>query len=125
MFRKKFLLAILFAAAATCLTSLDQKSAQADDDFFYLPIYKVEIQYVFFDTDYYHWRTAVTTSDYLEALGILFWLGVEDERGRFQDAAEQLQPGVYWRYIPVDYRLTFELQPIPIFFDNVPFWPGR
>ena len=119
MIHKKFLFVAMFAAAITCLSTLDHKSAKAGDDFFYLPVYKVQIQYHFFDSNYYHWTTVKTTSDYLDAVGTIFWLGVQRERGRFLEAADQLNPNVYWRYIPVDCRLVFEMQRIPVFFDSV------
>ena len=125
MIHKKFLFVAMFAAAITCLSTLDHKSAQADDDFFYLPIYKVQIKYIFWDTNYSHWTTVKTTSDYLDAVGTIFWLGVQRELGQFQQAADQLNPNVYWRYIPVDYRLVFEMQRIPVFFDSVKTLPGK
>lgn len=119
MFHKKFLFVAMFATAITCLSTLDHQSAKADNDFFYLPVYKVQIQYHYFDSNYYHWTTVKTTSDYFEAVGIIFWLDVQRERGRFQQAANQLYPDQYWRYIPVDYRLVFEMQRIPVYFDSV------
>ena len=66
--------------------------------------YKVQVEYWFFDTDYYYWSTVLETDSLGEAqflYDVLLWA---KENNSLNAAA----PNSYWRYIAVDVRLITE-----------------
>ena len=98
--RKTIALATL-SVAAFWATTLESKSTNAQDTISIARTYKVEVQYWFFDTDYYYWSTKLETSNYSDAqflYGILLWA---KENGQLNAVA----PNSYWRYIAVDVRM--------------------
>lgn len=98
------LLVALFAIAALFLTSVDSSSAQAQSQIQIPKTYKVQVQYWFFDTDYYYWSTKLETNNSSEAnflYQVLLWA---KQNGELNAAA----PSTYWRYIAVDVRMVVE-----------------
>ncbi|MCA9177780.1 MAG: hypothetical protein KDB14_25110 [Planctomycetales bacterium] len=65
------------------------------------PRYVVEVEYWFFDTDYYYWSTKLDTTNYNDAVQLYEILQAADEAG----VLNQVVPNSYWRYIAVDVRM--------------------
>ena len=83
---------------------MESKSASAQSSFSIPRTYKVQVQYWFFDTDYYYWSTKLETEDQAEAqflYEVLLWA---KENGQLNAVA----PNSYWRYIAVDVRMVVE-----------------
>ena len=92
---------LAFAAAALAF-SATPSSADAQDYFSLATrTYKVEVQYWFFDTDYYYWSTVLETDDYSEADFVYSLLLMAQEDGQLN----QYAPHSYWRYFAVDVRM--------------------
>ncbi|MFK7738545.1 MAG: hypothetical protein AB8B50_21145 [Pirellulaceae bacterium] len=72
-------------------------------------LYKVQVEYWFFDTDHYHWSTYYETTNPSTAGFVYLWLLDVKDRGDLPVVV----PNAYWRYIPVDVRLitTYRLKP--------------
>ena len=81
-----------------------QRSAKADGFDYFQATYKVQVQYWFFDTDYYYWSTVLETDDYNTATFVYNLLASADADGQLN----QVAPNSYWRYIAVDVRMTTE-----------------
>lgn len=93
----------LLASAGFFFASPTQADAR---DYFEIAqkTYKVEVEYWFFDTDYYYWRTMFETSSESDARFVYDLLVLAKENRQLNEAA----PNEYWRYIPVDVRLVVE-----------------
>lgn len=99
VFSAAFLLATVFA-----LFSLSPGSATAQESVSITRTYKVQVQYWFFDTDYYYWSTKLETTNQSDAqflYGLLVWA---KENGQLNAVV----PNSYWRYIAVDVRMRVE-----------------
>ena len=108
--KKSIALGLLTVAA---FFATGQNQSQAQD--FYIPVvYKVEVQYWFFDTDHYHWSTKLETTNRSQASLYYFLLQLAKQQGTLNDVV----PNSYWRYIAVDVRMTREF----IWF---PYYPYR
>lgn len=66
--------------------------------------YKVQVEYWFFDTDYYYWSTQFESSNYNDAVYVYNILQAADDAGMLNSVA----PNSYWRYIAVDVRMITE-----------------
>ena len=95
----------LYCALAVSAVSFFGSSTTANAQVDYFPItktYKVEVQYWFFDTDYYYWSTKLETENRAEAEFLYELLLWAKENGQLNAAA----PNSYWRYIAVDVRMV-------------------
>lgn len=91
-----------FLAAAALFLSRPA-SADAQDYFNVVQTtYEVQVEYWFFDTDYYYWRTVFESSDLEEAQFVYQLLLLAKQNHQLNQAA----PNEYWRYIAVDVRLV-------------------
>lgn len=72
---------------------------------FFTTTYKVQVQYWFFDTDYYYWSTKFETTNYNDAKFVYDLLKAADDAGQLNSVA----PASYWRYIAVDVRMISEV----------------
>lgn len=88
---------ILAISAAALFFTTSSAEAQSIS-----PVYKVQVEYWFFDTDYYYWSTKLETTDYQEALDYLETLQDAQDAGMLNSVV----PNSYWRYIAVDVRMT-------------------
>lgn len=72
-------------------------------------LYKIQVEYWFFDSDFYKWETFFETTDADTAIAVLLLMIDIKDDGNLQHVA----PNAYWRYIPVDVRLltTYRLKP--------------
>ena len=96
---KRLMTIAFFAAIAFCGTSFVAKSADAQYQL--QKKYKVQVEYWFFDTDYYYWSTVYETTNQIDAnfyYGLLNW-------AKQQGTLNSVVPNSYWRYIAVDVRL--------------------
>lgn len=94
----------MFSAALLAVSSFDSGSARAQDTISVPRTYKVQVQYHFFDTDYYYWSTVLETSNQSEAqmlYDILVW-------AKENNRLNQFAPHSYWRYLAVDVRMRVE-----------------
>lgn len=69
-------------------------------------IYKVEIQYWYFDTPHYSWRTEMETRNETEARFFYVLALLAKQDGKLH---EYFPDEINGRYIPVDVRLTQEI----------------
>ena len=88
------LLALAFSLSAPA-------QADAQDYYFAQKTYKVQVEYWFFDTDYYYWRTVFETPNLEDAEFMYELLLLAKQNHQLNQAA----PNEYWRYIAVDVRL--------------------
>lgn len=88
---------LLALSAAAMLFTASSAEAQSIS-----PTYKVQVEYWFFDTDYYYWSTKLETTDYQEAVEYFETLQDAQDEGMLNSVA----PNSYWRYIAVDVRMT-------------------
>lgn len=116
---RKWLVLTTFVMTVFCVTSLGSRSANAQGEFLHLPNYKVQLYYLYFDTDYHHWSTVYETSDPWTAELYRGYLQNAKNEGRLHQVARELSPGTSWRYICIDFRIVQETRRIPIYFDNV------
>ena len=90
-----------FAAMAAIGFTLISLSDNAQAQISISPTYKVQVEYWFFDTDYYYWSTKMETQDYDAAVTYYNELMDAKEAGELNSVV----PNSYWRYIAVDVRL--------------------
>ena len=95
-------LPFLFAIAITGILVCQPKSAAAQRYNAIKITYEVQVEYWFFDTDYYYWNTVFETSDRDEAEFVYHLLVMADNNGSLNQAA----PHEYWRYFAVDVRMV-------------------
>ena len=117
---RKWLVLATFAMAASCVTSLGSRSATAQGDFIFVPKFKVQFYYVYWDTDNYHWSTIFETNDYRVAQRVRRYLQREKEAGRLNQVASELNGETSWRYICLDFRIVMETERIAVNFDRAP-----
>ena len=94
---------LLLAAAVTLAFSTLSRTAAAQNSLV-LKTYKVQVQYWFFDTDYYYWSTVFETTDLADAEFVYQLLLAAHENGQLNEVA----PNSYWRYMAVDVRMITE-----------------
>ena len=116
---------LLIAIAASSLALLPNSSAEAQTFTYLQKTYKVEVEYWFFDTDYYYWGTVFESSDHDEAEFVYNLLQIAKANGQLNQAA----PNSYWRYIAVDVRMTTEYH-FPRYmyrewYSDLMWFPGR
>ena len=75
--------------------------AQAQTPTGFYKTYKVQVEYWFFDTDYYYWSTVHETADLAEAL-FIYDLLLAAKRNR---ELNEVAANSYGRYIAVDVRM--------------------
>ena len=92
------IVAVSFAFSAMPTTS------QAQDFASFQATYKVQVEYWFFDTDYYYWSTVLETDNRQEAEFVYGLLLAAAEDNELNNVARNFN----WRYIAVDVRLTTE-----------------
>lgn len=80
--------------------------AEAATSGYFLKTYEVQVEYWFFDSDYYYWSTVYSTSDQEDAQFVYNLLLLAKQNGNLNAAA----PNEYWRYIAVDVRLIVKYQ---------------
>lgn len=107
MISGKVIRTILCGMVLVCATT-SARQASASNDGLEL-VYKVQVEYWFFDTTHYHWSTYHETTNVGIANFVYAWLDSAKERGDLPIVA----PNAYWRYIPVDVRMitTYRLKP--------------
>lgn len=94
----------LMILLAVPLCSLLMTSRPAAAASLYRTVYKVEVEYWFFDTDYSYWSTILETTDQQEAQLMYELLEYAHENGDLNSVV----PNSYGRYIAVDVRLRTE-----------------
>ncbi|MEW4528684.1 MAG: hypothetical protein ACF8PG_12415 [Maioricimonas sp. JB045] len=94
----------LMILLAVPLCSLLMTSRPADAANLYRTVYKVEVEYWFFDTDYSYWSTILETTDRQEAQLMYELLEYAHENGDLNSVV----PNSYGRYIAIDVRLRTE-----------------
>lgn len=96
---------LIVGAAALLLTmSFTSRSAEAQSISIVTKTYKVQVEYWFFDTDYYYWSTVFETDNLQDAQFVYDLLLMAKEDGQLNSAA----PNSYWRYFAVDVRMITE-----------------
>jgi hypothetical protein len=95
---------LLAIAAASVVLSTSTRTASAQTYAYFPKTYKVQVEYWFFDTDYYYWSTVFQTSNQADAQFVYSLLLDAKEDGDLNAVA----PSSYWRYIAVDVRLVWE-----------------
>ena len=101
--KRVFLAAVLMAIVFTSF-SVSPRSASGQETVSVTRTYKVQVQYWFFDTDYYYWSTKLETTNQSDAqllYGLLVWA---KENGQLNAVV----PNSYSRYIAVDVRMRVE-----------------
>lgn len=99
-------LCLLTVSAVFALTTLGAAPAQAQQPGQFQRIYKVQVEYLFFDTDYTYWSTKLETTNRAEAEFLYGILLDAHEDGQLH----QVAPHSYWRYIPIDVRMIVEYE---------------
>lgn len=107
MNRKNTLRTIALGLILTAMASLAPKASASNEGL--ETLYKVQVKYWFFDTDYYKWETFFETTDPSEAISVYLLMQSVKDDGNLQLVA----PNAYWRFIPVDVQLisTKRLKP--------------
>ena len=95
---------LLASAAATLLCSATTQEASAQTSSLLQKTYKVQVEYWFFDTDYYYWSTVFETNDLQDALLMYELLLIAKENHQLNEVAASS----YGRYIAVDVRMITE-----------------
>ncbi len=100
---------LLILLALAPLAALTASPAQAASP--WEKVYKVQVEYWFFDTDYYYWDDFYESTNQQAAQFIYALLMVAKNNGNLSDVASV----GYWRYIPVDVRIivTYRLKEPP------------
>lgn len=94
---------IAIAVAAACGLGLcNTKSARAGNWGQFVVHYELQVEYWFFDTDHYYWKTVFSTTDGPYANWVYARALLLKEEGLLNKAF----PSGYWRYIAVDVRLV-------------------
>lgn len=91
----------IVAAMACGIGMADASRAEAKSYGYYVKSYEVQVEYWFFDTDYYYWGTVFSTKDLGDAQFVYGALLDAKANGNVNTAA----PNSYWRYFAVDVRL--------------------
>ncbi len=97
-------LCLLTIVAASCVFSVAPRTSHAADFTSFSATYKVQVEYWFFDTDYYYWSTVLETDDRSEAEFVYGLLLAAQDNGQLNEMA----PNSYWRYFAVDVRMITE-----------------
>lgn len=97
----KLLPCLLLAAAALAFQGTTAREASAQDAQLTPRTYKVQVEYWFFDTDYYYWSTYFESDNYNDAKLVYDLLMHAKQDGQLNEVAANS----YWRYIAVDVRL--------------------
>lgn len=107
MISSKAFRGLVFGLVLVCASTVARQASASNDGLERL--YKVQVEYWFFDTDHYHWSTYYETTNAGTANFVYAWLLSAKDRGDLPIVA----PNAYWRYIPVDVRLisTYRLKP--------------
>ena len=100
--KKTLCLTALSFVALVTITGFDSRSADAQSSITVSRTYKVQVEYWFFDTDYYYWSTKLETNSQAEAQFLRDVLQLAKENGQLNAVA----PNSYWRYIAVDVRMV-------------------
>lgn len=101
MITSKAIRTIVFGLVLVCVSTATKQSSAANHGL--EKLYKVQVEYWFFDTTHYHWSTYYETTDPATAIFVYNWLASAKDRGDLPIVA----PNAYWRYIPVDVRFTW------------------
>lgn len=107
--RKTIAAAVVFAIAIFCQPS----SAQAEIHF--QKVYKVQVEYWFWDSDYSYWGDHFVTTDANAANWVYWSLLIAKANGNLNGAA----PNVNWKYIAIDVRKVVTYRPIYIPTDSL------
>ena len=97
-FPKAATLLLAFLAASIAFSTAPQKAAARD---LFTKTYQVQVEYWFFDTDYYFWSTVFESSNLNEAMLMYELLLVAQENGQLNEVVG----ASYGRYIAVDVRM--------------------
>ena len=115
--RTLFCMLAVVATSCTFCSSTEAQSSRVT----IARTYRVQVQYWFFDTDYYYWSTKLETQDQAEAqflYDVLMWA---KSNGNLNSVA----PNSYWRYFAVDVRMVtvYKLyQPIQPIWNSDLYW---
>ena len=88
--------------AITGLSGVVSRSASAQTSSSIPTTYKVQVEYWFWDSDYYHWSTVLETNSQTDALFMYDVLAWAHDAGDLN----QVAPHNFWKYIAVDVRLV-------------------
>ncbi len=106
----------LTVAAALTFCTIDAPSAQAQSYAMFKKTYAVQVQYWFFDTNYYYWQTKFESENQQDAQLMYDLLLLAKQNGQLNNVV----PASYWRYIAVDVRLIVRYQVYSI--NNSNYW---
>jgi hypothetical protein len=95
---------LLIAASIFVSVSTAPGPAQARNLTLLKATHKVEVQYWFWDTDYYYWSTKFESSDLDDAQFVYGLLFAAKQNGQLN----QVAPNSNWKYFAVDVRLITE-----------------
>ena len=92
---------LLVCTVAFVAVSESSQAAHVQDRFLITKSYKVQVEYWFFDTDYFRWSTVLETTSREEAEMVYELLVYAKE----QNQLNRFAPSSYWRFIAVDVRM--------------------
>lgn len=93
---------LLAVVSAVAVFACAPGSAEAQKYASIKKTYKVQVEYWFFDTDYYYWSTVFESDDQADAEFVFLLLQSAKDDGQLNAYA----PNSYWRYFAVDVRLV-------------------
>ena len=95
---------LLTVVAVSFAFSAMPRTSQAQDFASFRATYKVQVEYWYFDSNYYYWSTVLETDNRVEAEFAYELLLAAEEDNELNKVA----PNFNWRYIAVDVRLMTE-----------------